>query len=286
MIARNRDGACVVVRGRENRPHGEGGQWIRRAGRRRTNVQRCEYGVCPRHAAQAVSVEFRGFRKAIHGSVQSCMRPQNAERGLATALQESGQPDTGYGRRDAAHGRRAPRRRGMFSRSDSGGAPRWNVPPTTGPAAADSEAGQTGTSASAGDSHAQRPPGANGFEAHSGAHFRGEFLSNLLWVSERSKHPRCSGEYPEAVAPDAARTSRVPIRDRGRHQGLFRQCRSPPADESRAQADQRSQDAGAGACVSESGRNDRRNRSQPGGGNAAGRHHLSAAGQHLSCGHR
>ena len=34
--ARGRDGACVVVRGRESRPHGEGGQWIHFAGRRWT----------------------------------------------------------------------------------------------------------------------------------------------------------------------------------------------------------------------------------------------------------
>ena len=41
--ARSGGGACVVVRGRESRPHGEGGQWIHLASRRWTLVRHGDF---------------------------------------------------------------------------------------------------------------------------------------------------------------------------------------------------------------------------------------------------
>ena len=99
--ARNGGGACVVVRGRESRPHGEGRQWIHLASRRWTYVRHGEYRVHSRHAAQAVSVEYRGPREGVRGSVQFCMRPQNDRPCLAKAGPEHGQQHAWHGRRDA-----------------------------------------------------------------------------------------------------------------------------------------------------------------------------------------
>src|SRR5690606_27215180 len=49
------------------------------------HVRHGEYRVHSRHAAQAVSVECRGPRQEVRGSVQYRMRPRNAASRLATA---------------------------------------------------------------------------------------------------------------------------------------------------------------------------------------------------------
>ena len=64
-----------------------------------------------------------------------------------------------------------------------------NLQTRTCSATAHPEAGQAGAVPSAGDSHAQRPTGADGFEAGSGTHLRGGFLPDLVWVPARPKHP-------------------------------------------------------------------------------------------------
>ena len=189
MIAGKRGGAFVVVRGRESRPHGEGRQWVQNAGRRRADGRHGECRVCPRHATQAVSVEYRRHRQGVRGSVQSCMRPPNDCRRLEKAVPQQGQSDTGHGQNDAAQGRRASRWRSGFPRRDSGRTAQRNLQAPARPATADSEAGQTGEVPATGHPHAQRPIGANDAEAGAGADLRGGFLSDLVWVPARSKHP-------------------------------------------------------------------------------------------------